>query len=97
MSSGWSAPSGLSPVEVELSGERSTAVRAERAPELGVVVGDTVGVSGSAGAEIGARVVLHDRQVSGGLIERDLEELLFLRRSTTIDSVCLSCRPANTY
>ncbi|HEY8737168.1 MAG TPA: hypothetical protein VIO62_09010, partial [Candidatus Dormibacteraeota bacterium] len=52
--------------------EGGAAVGAERAPELSVVVGDTVRVTGTASAEIQPRVVPNGRKVAGGLIERDL-------------------------
>src|SRR6476646_8844207 len=48
--------------------ERGPPVRAEGAPELRAVVGDAVGVAGSAGAEIGAGVIPDDREVPSGRI-----------------------------
>ena len=40
--------------DLDVGRERRAAVRAERAPELRVVVGDAVGVACAAGAEVGA-------------------------------------------
>src|SRR6266536_4810960 len=47
------------------------AVPAERAPHLGVGVGDPVGIAGTAAAEIVARVVPDDPDLAGRRVERD--------------------------
>src|SRR5207245_10615533 len=43
--------------DLDVGAKRRAAVSAERAPELGIVVGDPVGVPGAAGAEVTPGVV----------------------------------------
>ena len=66
--------------------ERRAPVRAERAPELRVVVREAVRVARTASPEIRSRVVPDDREVAGRRVERDLRQELAVRGRVVVDA-----------
>src|SRR6266511_2052877 len=58
--------------DLNVRSEGHARVDAEGTPELRVVVGNAVGITKSAGAEVGPRVIPDDREFPGGRIQRDL-------------------------
>src|SRR5216117_3186603 len=69
--------------DLNVAGER-LPIAAERAPELGIVVRHTVGVARASAAEVVARVVPDDGDLSGDWIERELREELTAHRAVVI-------------
>src|SRR2546427_11084652 len=55
--------------DLNVLGERLSAVRAEGSPELRVIIRHAIGVSGTTGSQIVSRVVPHDRDLPSSLIE----------------------------
>src|SRR5437870_3623578 len=67
---------GGSGADLNIPAESLAAIGAEGAPDLGVVIGDAVGIARPADAEIVARVIPAHGEVAAGGVERDFGQEL---------------------
>src|SRR5438477_1697418 len=67
---------GSAGADLDVPGKRLAAIGAEGAPDLGVVIGDAIGIARPPGAEIVARVVPAHGEVAAGGVERDFGQEL---------------------
>src|SRR5206468_4503481 len=71
--------------DLQVGGEAGPTVAAERPPELGVVVGDPVGITRPAGPQVVTAVVPDDGELAGGGVKREVGQELAVGSVVVVD------------